>query len=188
MKFCDVIILIFLLLLAGLLYWGGFSLSQDKSHTKRLGYINHGSGYDLRYNFHPRWPGSYEIAVIGHFKKAKNIREKKDTSDLIYIDDVSVTKRDDLVATIPNVIHLEPDTESRRIKVVGFTADDKTKYDISLKLEGMLKNGIWIVATSDSDEYKNNLSSAMLLKALSYVLLFIGLMVIVQRIYAAARK
>jgi hypothetical protein len=188
MKFCDVMILIFLSLLAGLVYWGGSSLSQHKSDTERLAYINSGSVYDFRYNFRPRWPGNHEIDVIGHFKTVKNIQDKKVTSDLIHIHDVSVRKSDDLVVTNPNVLHLQPDTESRRIKVIGFKADAKNEYYISLKLEGMLKNGIEIVATSDSQEYKDNLTTAMLLKTLSYVLVLIGVMVVVQRIYVAARN
>jgi hypothetical protein len=170
------------------MYWGGSSLSRHKSHTERLAYINHGSNFDLHYSFRPRWLGSYEIVVIGHFKKSKIIREKDDTSALILIDNVSVTKSDDLVVTAPNTIHLQPDTELRRINVVGFKVDAKTVYDISLKLEGMLNNGIEIVATSDPHKHEDYLTFAMLLKTLSYVSLFVGVVVVAQRIFAAAQK
>ena len=184
MRMFDGILILFMLLLAGLMYWGGYSFSQHESYMDKLAYIENKPADELNYNFLPRGPGSYEIIAFGHFKNVKNNRTKENTNDSFSIANVSVTRNSELIATTSDVLHLVSDTALRRIKVVGFTVNAQTEHGVSFKLEGIPEKGIEIVVASDPHEYKDNIISALLLKVLSYVLLFVAVVFLIWRIYA----
>jgi hypothetical protein len=188
MRLLDGILILFILLPAGFLFWSGNTSPQHGSHTERLAHVEGKLADELQYKFLPKSPGSYEILAIGYFKIIKDFSAKNVTDNLISFANVSVTRNTELVATAPDDLNLLSDTELRRIKIIDFEVKAEAEYSVSLKLNGTAINGIDIVVMSDPHQYKDDLITALLLKILAYVLLLVAIVLVARRIILAVRK
>jgi hypothetical protein len=188
MRFYYSFAVFIIILIAGLMYWASINISQNKSLYERVAYLEGKSADAVNYKFIPSEPGQYEIIAIGNIKIAKDFGKIQDNIALISFTDVSVSKNNKLVSSMPNVLSLALGNEIRKIKIISFSADSDTEYWISIRHEGIPENAIEVVIISDPHAYKDSLISAVLLKTISYVLLFIAIVLLAWRLYIVKRK
>lgn len=172
-----------LMLLAGiLLYWLSYNLSPTRVQPAIVAVVTSNSPTDIRSKYTPNETGQYHILAIGKFKSEdKNVSVGQGAGNAIVITNVSVSDREDVIATSNGSLYLLPDEELRRTVVLDFAAHSGTEYEIAVKLENIARTGadgqIDLVISPDPHEYKEGIISSTLLRILSGVIIIILLIV-----------